>query len=147
MGKRPKNIVAALILISVAVTYFLPPMGALSKEAIRASALVLFAIGFWVTGVLPEHLTALLFMLLAIVSRVAPPQVVFSGFYSSAVWLVFGGMVLAAAVKATGLGGRMAYTLLSYLGSSYLGVISGGAFCWACCSAFLSPPPWAAWCS
>ncbi len=125
MGKRPINIIAVLILISVAVTYLLPPMGALSKEAIRASALVLFAIGFWVAGVLPNHLTALLFMLLAMVLKVAPAQTVFSGFASSAVWLVFGGMVLAASVKATGLGHRMAHTLLNYLGSSYVGVISG----------------------
>ncbi len=125
MSRRPKNIVAIVILIGVAVLYLMPPMGGLSREAIRASALVLFAIGFWVTGALPEYLTALVFMLVAIVSRVASPQVVLSGFYSSAVWLVFGGMVLASAVKATGLGGRMAHTLLSYLGSSYLGGIAG----------------------
>jgi anion transporter len=125
MNKPSKKIIGILILVGVTVIYFLPPTDALSREAMRASALVLFAIGFWATGVLAEHLTALLFLLLATVSKVAPAQVVFSGFYSSAIWLVFGGMVLAATVKSTGLGRRMAHVLLSYLGSSYLWVITG----------------------
>ncbi len=125
MNRQSKNVVAVLILIGVVVIFFLPPTGALSREAIRASALVLFAIGFWATGSLPEHLTSLIFLLLAIVAKIAPPQVVFSGFSSMAIWLVFGGMILAAAVKTTGLGHRMAHILLGRFGASYLGAISG----------------------
>ncbi len=86
---------------------------------------MVFAIGFWATGALPEPLTALLFLLAAVITKVAPPQVVFAGFYSSAVWLVYGGIVLGVAVKKTGLGRRTAQGLLVYCGSTYTGVISG----------------------
>ena len=124
MGKT-RRVAAILIVISAAIIYFIPPTGPLDKEAVRAAALVVFAIGFWATGALPEHLTALLFVLLAIISKVAPVRVVLSGFYSSAVWLVFGGIVLAGAVQKTGLGRRIAQWLLGSMVTPYLGVISG----------------------
>jgi len=127
MGKT-RNAAASLILISAVIIFFIPPTGTLDREMLRASALVVFAIGFWATGALPEHLTSLLFLLLAVISKVAPVKVVFAGFYSSAVWLVFGGIILAAAVKKTGLGSRMAHWLLGSLGPSYTGVISGIVF-------------------
>ena len=91
----------------------------------RAGALVAFSIGFWATGVLPEYLTALIFFLVAAISRVAPVPVIFSGFSSTALWLVFGGIILAAAVQHTGLGNRLAHWLLGFLGTSYTGLISG----------------------
>ena len=122
---QTRRVAALLILISAAVIYLIPPTGSLEKEAMRAAALVVFAIGFWATGALPEHLTSLLFVLLAIISRIAPARIVLSGFNSSAVWLVFGGIVLAVVVKKTGLGRRLALWLLGSLGSSYLSVISG----------------------
>lgn len=106
------------------ILYFTPPAGALSRELMRTSALVLFAIGFWATGPLPEYLTALIFLLLAMISKLAPATVVFSGFHSPALWLVFGGLVLALAVEHTGLGQRLAYRLLAVLGKSYVSVIS-----------------------
>ena len=122
---QTRRAAAGLILISAAIIYFIPPTATLNREAIRASALVIFAIGFWATGALPEHLTALIFLLTAVISKVAPAGVVLSGFYSSAIWLVFGGIVLAVAIRNTGLGRRMAHGLLDSLGASYVGVISG----------------------
>ena len=124
MGKTRRT-AAILIVISAAIIYFMPPVGPLDREAMRAAALVVFAIGFWATGALPEHLTSLFFILFAIISRVAPVGVVLSGFYSSAIWLVFGGIVLAGAVQKTGLGRRMAQWLLGSIVTSYVGVISG----------------------
>jgi anion transporter len=81
--------------------------------------------GFWAIGALPEYVTALIFLLMATVSEVVPAAVVFSGFHSTALWLVFGGLVIAVAVKHTGLGQRLAQRLLDLLGRSYVGVISG----------------------
>jgi di/tricarboxylate transporter len=100
-------------------------MEGMSQDAIRCAALGLFAIGFWITRALPEHLTSLIFMLLAIVSGLSPARVVFSGFYSTAFWLVFGGLFLASAVQNTGLGKRIAERLLSVVGTSYISMISG----------------------
>jgi anion transporter len=122
---RTKALAAILILISAAIIYAIPPTGGLGREGIRAAALVVLAVGFWATGVLPEHHTALLFLLLSIICKVAPASIVFSGFHSSAVWLVFGGLVLAVSVKTTGLGLRMAHRLLDFFGTSYAAVITG----------------------
>ena len=124
MNRQSKNIVAVLILIAVVVTYLLPPMGALSREAIRASALVLFAIGFWATGVASRTPHVADLYAAGHRSKVASPQVVLSGFYSMAIWLVFGGMVLAAAVKPRAW--AVAWPTFCWaFGASYLGAIAG----------------------
>lgn len=48
----------------------------------------------WATSLLPEFITALLFFTVAMVAKIAPPDVIFGGFASSAFWLVFSGFVL-----------------------------------------------------
>ena len=125
MMSRTKGLSAILILIGAVIVYAILPAGSLGKEGIRAASLVVLAIGFWATGVLPEHHTALLFLLLSVVSKVAPASVVFSGFHSSAAWLVFGGLVLAVSVRTTGLGLRTAHWLLDFFGTSYAAVVTG----------------------
>lgn len=55
-----------------------------------------------------EPLPTLAFFLLLILFNIAPPSVVFSGFSSTAWWLVLGGSVTGLAVKTTGLGQRIA---------------------------------------
>ena len=65
---------------------------------IVASAIVILTMGSWATRWLPEYPTALLFFLLATVTRAAPANAIFSGFASSAFWLVLSGFVLGAAI-------------------------------------------------
>ena len=52
-------------------------------------------------------MTPLLFFIFVVLFHVAKPSVVFSGFASTAWWLVFGGSVTAVAVQVTGLGRRL----------------------------------------
>ena len=118
-----RKCVAVLIMISTLIVFFIPPSGGLNREAIRVGALVLFAMGFWATGVLPEYLTALIFMLAAMIVKVAPASVVFSGFFSGALWLVFGGLVIASAVKSTGFDQRLSGWLAAVPAASYAGII------------------------
>jgi di/tricarboxylate transporter len=72
-----------------------------------------------------EIVTALLFFAVAMLCRLAPPNVVFSGFASSAFWLVLGGMVVGLAMTRTGLGDRLARSLSGHLSASYPGFIAG----------------------
>ena len=120
-----RKTIAGLALIGSILLYLLPPPANASREMMVAAALVVFSIGFWATGMLPEYLTALIFFVVAAVSKVAPVQVIFSGFFSTALWLVLGGIVLAVSVQHTGLGNRLARWLLGLLGTSYAGLISG----------------------
>ncbi|EAQ6956293.1 citrate transporter, partial [Salmonella enterica] len=53
----------------------------------------------WATSLLPEFMTALLFFAVAMIAKIAPPEVIFGGFASSAFWLVFSGFVLGIAIR------------------------------------------------
>lgn len=90
-----------------------------------AAGLTIFAIGLWATAVLPSGVTAFAFFVLATVLTVQPTSVVFSGFQSAALWLVFGGLVIGVSVRHTGLGVRIARAIFGRLGNSYLGLLSG----------------------
>jgi anion transporter len=89
-----------------------------------AAGLTVLTIGMWATRSLPEHMVAVVFFVLAIVLSVAPEEVVLSGFLSSALWLVFGGLVLGVAVQRTGLGRWLASGMVDRIGSSYASVIA-----------------------
>jgi len=109
---------AALVLAALALLVTAPP-GGLDDRALRAGALILLTVGLWALGTVPEHLTSLLFFLLAVLLGVAAPGVIFSGFASAIFWLVLGGLVIADAVHQTGLGSRIAARLFARYSYSY----------------------------
>jgi len=90
-----------------------------------AAGIVGFAIAMWATGLMPVHITALVMFLAAVTLGIAPPVVVFSGFYSTAVWLVFGGIVISLAAQRSGLAARIVRTLITYLPPRYFGMAAG----------------------
>ena len=73
-----------------------------------ALPILLATIGLWLGGFLPDHVTALGFFALLLLFKLAPPEVVLSGFTSSALWLVLAGLVLGLAMEETGLAKRVA---------------------------------------
>ncbi|KAB2919300.1 MAG: sodium:sulfate symporter [Hyphomicrobiaceae bacterium] len=97
----------------------------LPAPMVGALVLGVLCIGLWATAVLPEYWTALAFFLAAVVLGIAPAETVFSGFRSSTFWLLFGGLVLGAAIRHTGLDKRSAAFLSRTLGTRYPGVILG----------------------
>jgi len=88
-------------------------------------ALSIAALGLFATAAIPEYVTALGFFTIAMLFKVASPSIVFIGFESPALWLIFGGLVVGVAVKTTGLGERIAHGLAPRFGQGYLGVITG----------------------
>lgn len=111
-------LVGALLAAAVLIFVLPPPAGA-SPLAFHGAGLIVAAIVLWASGLLPAYLTAILFFFLALVLAVAPPPVVFAGFHSTAVWLVFGGMVIGLAVRKSGLGDRCVRLSLSLVGADY----------------------------
>ncbi|UYM53880.1 SLC13 family permease [Leclercia adecarboxylata] len=83
------------------------------------SLIIVVTIILWATSLLPEFLTALLFFTAAMIARIAPPEVIFGGFASSAFWLVFSGFVLGVAIRKTGLADRAARALSARLTDSW----------------------------
>lgn len=106
-------VAAAAGVVALVGPAFLPGPAAL------ALAFAVFALGLWATAAFPEYWTALAFFLLAVVFQIAPPQAVFSGFTSSTFWLLFGGLVIGAAIRHTGLDHRLGDRLAGAASLSY----------------------------
>lgn len=122
---RVSQALGALV-VACAMTLFLwPAVDAAQATTLRATALVVFAVGLWATAAVPEYLVALIFLFVAAVTAVVPPEVVFSGFTTSTLWLVFGGLIVAESVRVSGLGVRLASYLLGAFCSSYTRALIG----------------------
>ncbi|MCA8909854.1 MAG: anion permease [Rhodospirillaceae bacterium] len=116
---------ALLLALAAAVAAGLAAWSELPRNTVLAGGLIIFTVGSWATGALPEFLTSLVFFLTAMLLAIAPPAVVFSGFTSNALWLVFGGLVLAGAVDLTGLGRALAVRIAGGTDRAYWQIIAG----------------------
>jgi len=123
----PQRSILTILLVSAAaaLVFALPVPPDTGAKVLPALALTVFTVGLWATGGLPEYYTSLIFFILALVFAIAPADVVFSGFRSSAFWLVGGGVVMGIAANRTGLGRVLAHAFVSRLNKSYPQLISG----------------------
>ena len=121
---RPAPLFTALLCVTAAVIFFLPPPAGANPAIMHAAALTVLTVGLWALGSMPEHVTSLLFFLLAMVLAIASPQAVFSGFASPTMWLVLGGLFIAEAVTKTGLGQRFVGLLLDRYSFGYGGLLT-----------------------
>ncbi|WP_370649146.1 hypothetical protein [Cupriavidus sp. EM10] len=110
LAGRPADSIRAALLIGACIAAVWIAGSAMNAPPalIWAGALVLSTVSCWAVGVLPEPTATLLFFLSAVVFHIAPPTVVFSGFTSTAWWLMFGGAVTGVALRSTGLALRLA---------------------------------------
>jgi di/tricarboxylate transporter len=105
---------------------------------IIAAALSFACILCWATGFVPEIVAALGFFAIATLTGVAQPAMVFSGFASSAFWLVLSGMIVGTAVVRTGLGARLARQIARVCSDSYTHLVAA-MVALAFCLAFVMP--------
>ncbi len=120
---------ALLGLLTVTATLgLLAPMlsgGTVPALQSRTLAIVLITLALWATGVVPSYLPSLLLFAVALILGLAPPDLIFAGFGSTAVWLIVSGFVIGAAISTTGLGGRLAELISPPLTGSYPRLIGG----------------------
>jgi anion transporter len=116
---RTSTVLSFVVIAAAVAVYFTPPPAGVSVEMMHAAALVVFTVGLWAAGSLPEHIVGLLFFMLAMALAVAPAQVVFSGFASATLWLVLGGLIMAEAANRSGLAERLAGALFDRYAKSY----------------------------
>ena len=95
--KKPTNILIGVALATAAYIVYWPYAIDDDPSHYHAAAILVVAITFWSTHKLPEHVTALILMLGAVLLSVAPPSTAFSGFGSGGTWLIFGGLIIGAA--------------------------------------------------
>ncbi len=119
------NFFAALATVISILLLKYPPAG-LSPEEVKTAAVSVFIIGLLATAVIPAYLTAFALFLLCMLFKIVPASVIFSGFSSAALWLIFSGLILGIALKSTGLGDRIARKIAANLsGKSYSYIIAG----------------------
>lgn len=122
---RPNVFAASLITLVALAAFAVPSMIGLEPHVVRGLALVLFAIGLYATQAVPEAVASLTFFTVAMLTGVAPATAVFQGFQSTALWLVFGGLVIGVAVERTGLGAYIAHRVTSRFGTRYPQLVVG----------------------
>lgn len=121
-----RTVLVPLLLLAAALPLaVMPELFGLERRLGQAIGLTVFAIGFWATGSLPEHVTAIGFFLAAMLLGVAAPSVVFAGFAATTFWLVFAGLVLGVAAVRTGIADWLARRLSGRLQGSYLRILCG----------------------
>jgi anion transporter len=126
--KSKTLIILSSVSIIIGIIIILSPSAILSSSERIMAALVVVVITFWVTGIIPEYLTALLLFVVAMLFSIAAAKITFSGFYSPAFWLVFSGFVIGIGINGTGLGKRVAGKVAVHLNGSYMKLIGGLVF-------------------
>ncbi len=114
---------AATVAIAILLAFF--PISGQPVGFSHSAAVVLITLVFWTTGIVPPFLVGLIFFALATIFKLIEPTLLFSGFGSTAVWLIISGFVIGASISSTGLGKRLASTIAPYLTGSYTRLISG----------------------
>lgn len=114
--------IAALAGVCVALR-LADPFGDPAMSA--AAAVILFAILMWSSGLVPEPVTALAFFAICAIGAIAPQEVFLAGFAANAFWLVFGGVVLGATIRTSGLADRIAHRAAPALRGGYGRAVAG----------------------
>lgn len=107
------------------IIFLFPAPAGIDPQVIKSAAVIFLAIGLWSTAVLPSSFGSLIFLFVTVVLSIAPAKVVFSGFHSSATWLVFGGLIIGLGVKKTGLDMRLVRSFIANFPKRYFGMIYG----------------------
>lgn len=86
--------------------------GDLSLQAVGALGILSCCIVWWVAGILPEFVTALIMAAAFVVACQVPTETVFSAFASSTWWLLVAAFALGFGMQRSGLMARMASAVL-----------------------------------
>jgi anion transporter len=107
----------ALAAASLVFVWFVPlPMPVEARHALAIACLMVI---LWAGEVLPHAITGLLGCWLFWALEVVPARTAFSGFANEAPWFLLGALLMGALVVESGLGRRLALTILARVGSSF----------------------------
>jgi sodium-dependent dicarboxylate transporter 2/3/5 len=97
-----------------AVLVLLAPLPALSPEAHRLAAIMLWVVCYWVTEPIPLPLTALLGTAACVLTGLGPARTVFASYAHPIIFLLLGSFLLAEAVAVHRLDRRFAAWMLAF---------------------------------
>jgi anion transporter len=123
-AERGRLVAILLSLVLLAGIWLMPTPAGLPVGGQRALAVTVFAVVWWVAGVMAPAYTTLLLCLGYITVASASPASVFGLWTSPLMWLMVGAFLMAAAVTKSGLAMRVAYVLMSRYARSYASIVT-----------------------
>jgi di/tricarboxylate transporter len=108
--------------VILALVCFALPFDGLTVQGRKALALTVMTVVFWAFQVSHSGYVAGLYLVLLIILKVAKPTVVLAPLATSSTFLIMGAYLLAASVRSSTLGERIAYFMLRFV-SSYRSLI------------------------
>ncbi|WP_321340376.1 SLC13 family permease [Breoghania sp.] len=118
-----QTIVGLILLLAIGIALTIP--GGLSQDQALTFGIVLITLSLWATGLVPGYVASTFFFAALLLGDLAAPEVVFSGFTSTAMWLIVTGFVIGAAITHSGLGARLGELARPHLSRSYPMLIGG----------------------
>ncbi len=85
--------------------------------------LILTTIIYWATNIVPLYFSSLIFLFTCLVFSLSTKEIIFSGFSSSAFWLVVAGMLIATAIKNVELNKRFTNFFAFIQNMTYLKIL------------------------
>jgi len=111
------QVMAAVAVVFAILIQLSPPEG-LSVAGYRALVLFGGTVFFWISGLLPIAVTALLSMVMLPLLGIMDAKKTYSMFGNEAVFFILGAFILAAAMTGTGISARLARTMLARFGKT-----------------------------
>lgn len=120
--------IAAAAVLAVAIAWLPAPAGT-PATAMTALGLTAATVLLWATVAVTQPTAAIAFLVAALATGVAPVPAIISGFMSTALLLVFGGLLIGLAAERSGFGRFIAQRFFGKFRASYgqlvLGIIVG----------------------
>ncbi len=127
-GKRASYKLAYLVvgLLILVGSTFLPPSAGMKPEAMRAMAVMVTTVLWWITETLPIPITALMVPVMVHALRIIPlGEALRESFGNPLIPFMVGVLGLAVALSASGLGKRISYYMLAVIGTNTAMVVGG----------------------
>jgi len=115
VSKKVYGLVGAILLGFI--IWFLS--AGLSPQGRMALSITMAAIVMWVFEVYPVEITAVLLSTFYVIMGASNPGNAFSGYGDPIVWFIFAALVFGTAVDQSGIGKRIAYSLMRFSGPSF----------------------------
>jgi anion transporter len=120
-----KKIIGFVVAVGLfALLWLVPIIPNMPMDQQHVLALLAFTITCWITRPWMPALTGMMFIILAWGLGLADEKAALYGFSDSTPWFIWGGLLMALAVRTTNLHLRIAYSLLSKTSASTQGVIA-----------------------